>query len=546
MRTVVTCCLLLTAFLALYSSAIFAAEPPQTPEDRLLPGEASGFRASETVEAGENPSSEKPKITPEDIPAVLIRAIKFEGVDAPEKVADAARPFIARTLSLAVLESLTDALTDAYQHSNIALFTIVIPEQDFEDGVVRVLIAEGWIDGVTLTGEVEKRKHTLVTAVAERLAVENPLTRKTLERQLSLIRDIPGLKTDPSFVYGTQSGAVELELALDYQRPTVSAGFSNRSSRFIKDGQFTAEGKAYRLLRDGDLTSLKLAAAVNFEDSLYAALQHSTPVGSNGARADVSAAVLRSRPNGTVIEGDAQLYSAGISYPLIRSYRENLSVRAGFDVVNSDNAAFGATIATEQTRALGLSGVYSRAWKTRSLKLTALAKQGLSVLDADVSTLIGEHDYLKFRMDGSFVQKIGDDIRIKLNAAAQWTDDNLPANERFNIGGAQYGRAFSAGLINADRGFAVLIEPAWRPFAPGPFDKSEVFVFADYADTELFGRASGVDLNYNLGSYGGGVRAAYKDNGYLELELSHPYDQPVAGYDQDWRFSLTWRLNIRP
>jgi hemolysin activation/secretion protein len=530
----------------LLTPATGAGGQPEPIEDRLRPGEIGSpmpKTAPEELQSGGNVAV---SIKPDDMPTVLIRAIKFEGTDVPESVADATRAFIARTLSRAALEELAAAMTAAYERSNVALFTIVIPEQNFEDGAVRVLVAEGHVGGVSLIGEAEKRKHMAVIAYAERLTREKPLSRKTLERRLSLIRDIPGLETSPSFAYGAEPGGVELLLALDYQKSTVTGGFSNRSSRFVKDGQLNAEGKIYRLLRDGDFTSLKLAAAANFKDSRYAGLQHTTPVGSNGARADFGTAVLRSRPSGTVIEGDAQLYAAGVSYPVIRSYRQNLSVRAGLDVVNSDNAAFGALIATEQTRAIGLSSVYSHVWTSRSLKLTAKLKQGLSALDAEVSDLIGEPEYFKSRIDASLTQKLADDIRVTLNAAGQWTDDNLPANERFSIGGATFGRAFSAGLISADRGYAFLVEPAWRPLASGPFDKSELYAFADFADVETFARPGGSDRTYNLGSYGAGLRAAYKDNGYLELELAHPFIQPTESFDQDWRFSITWRLNIRP
>lgn len=544
MRTIWIWRVVMAALFSCCTPAISAESQPQPLEERLRPGEVSS--QTQPLDAPEQPGGVAVSIEAGETPSVLIRAIKFEGVDVPAVVADAARPFIARTASRAVLDELTAAMTAAYEQSNVALFTIVVPEQSFENGVIRVLVAEGHIESVALAGEIEGKSHKLVTAFAERLTAEKPTTRRTLERQLSLIRDIPGLKTTPSFSYGSQQGAVQLNLALDYQRPTFTAGFSNRSSRFVDDGQFTAQGKAYRLLRDGDFTSLQLAASVNFEDSLYAGLQHTTPLGDGGARADVGAAVLRSRPNGTVIEGDAQLYAAGVSYPVIRSYKENLSVRAGFDIVNSDNAAFGSLIATERTRAAGLSAVYSHSSESRSAKFTANVKRGLPVLNARVSDPIGEAEYFKARLDASIIQGVSDEIRITLNSAVQWAEENLPANERFSVGGAKFGRAFSNGLISANRGAAVLIEPAWRPVDGGDFARSELYAFADYAYVETFARAGGDSQYRDLGSYGGGMRIAYKDNGYLELEMAHPYDQPIAGFDQDWRFSASWRIDIRP
>ncbi|WP_411816580.1 ShlB/FhaC/HecB family hemolysin secretion/activation protein [Hyphococcus sp. DH-69] len=528
-------------FALLIGSAI-AAQTPLT-EERLRPGE---IRDTEVPEAVNEPSSNVTvSIEPKDLPPILIRGIKFEGTSVPANVADAARPFIARTITKDALNELAAALTAAYEQSPIALFTIVIPDQAFENGVVRVLVAEGHIENFSFSGETENRNHYLITAYAERLTAETPLSRATLERSLSLMSDIPGVAVKPTLSYGSAPGAVRLDLALDYKKPTVSFGFNNRTSRLIRDGQFTAQAKAYRLLRDGDVTSLNLAAAANFKDSRYAGISHSTPIGANGVRLDASAAILQSRPKDSVISGDAQLYSGGVTVPVIRSYKRNLSVRASLDAVNSDNAAFGSLIATERTRAARLAATLSLLSKKRIAKLSATASQGIDMMGAEVSPIIGDKTYTKLSGDIYVLQKIGSEGRLTFTGGGQWTDDNLPANERFSIGGARYGRAFSAGLINADRGFGLLLEPAWRPFN-GDFGKSELYAFIDYAHADVFARSATADQSYDLGSVGGGIRAAYKDKGFIELELAHPYDQPVPGFDQDWRFSVNWRLDIRP
>jgi hemolysin activation/secretion protein len=335
-------------------------------------------------------------------------------------------------------------------------------------------------------------------------------------------------------------------MKLDYKRPTVSFGFNNRTTRLVEDGRFTAVGKAYRLLRDGDMTTLRLGASVDFKDSLQAGLSHSTPVGRNGVRAEARATVLRSRPAGTDIEGDAELYSAALTAPLIRSFKRNMLLRASFDAVNSDNAAFGSLIATEETRALRLSLAFSDRPGRFSYRVKLEGAQGIDVAGANVTEQIGDENYFKLKGDVSLARRFGDDFYLRLKSAGQWTGDALPANERFSLGGPRFGRAFKNSLINADRGYAFLLEPAWRPIGGGDFSKSEIYAFADYAQADVFSRLSGANRTYDIGSYGAGLRAAFKDKGVLELEASHPYDQPVPGYGQDWRFSIGWRLDWRP
>ena len=523
------CALLLSLFLVVSLSSPAA----RGEEERLRPGDA------------EKPAQEV-RNDVRSIEPFLIRGVSFEGTDAPEAVADAARPFIGGTATNEVLSKMAADMSAAYKDAGIAFFTVIIPDQSFENGVIRVLVAEGRVANVNFSGETDGRNHYMVTAYAERLKRDTPTRQATLERTVSLTRDIPGLKIEPVIRYGAEPGTVDIDMKLDYQKPTLTVGFSNRTTRLVRDGQLSALGKAYRLLRDGDLTTMRLAASVNFKDSLQAGLSHSTPIGASGLRAEASATIVRSRPATTVIEGDAQIYSLALSMPVIRSYKRNLIARASLDAVNSDNAAFGSLIATEQTRTARVIASYSDNHDRTGLRLKGEVAQGFAALGADVSRAIGEEQYTKAEIEAGLTRRIGERGYLRLSGGGQWTDDLLPANERFSIGGAPWGRAFETALLNADRGFGISAENAWRPISGGDFSKSEIYIFADYASGDIFSRFTDASASFDLGSFGAGLRAAYEDKGVLELELARPLDQPVPGFDQDWRLSIGWRFEWRP
>src|SRR3546814_427015 len=105
-------------------------------------------------------------------------------------------PFIGRTLDKATIGEIASALSDTYGKGDVALYTIVVPQQNLSDGVLTLRVVEGYIDDVVITGDVKGRGLDLVRRYAARLAAEKPLRRPTLERYLSLIRDIPGLETE--------------------------------------------------------------------------------------------------------------------------------------------------------------------------------------------------------------------------------------------------------------------------------------------------------------------------------------------------------------
>lgn len=532
-------------FLALTGLSAAAAAQTSTPIDRdrvdrvpSPPDESPADRASVPsaavrVDAGS-----------EAAPA--IRNISFEGTDVPLVVAKAAEAFVGRPASKPNLEALAAALSDAYGKSPVALFTIAIPEQDLSAGDVRVLVAEGHLEAVVLSGEVEGKPLRLVKSYADRLTKERPTSRRTLERYLSLIQDIPGLKVKSQLQMGEGPGGVRLLLELDYQRPTLTFSFDNRTTRLVEDGQINATARAYRLLREGDETQLNATASVDFSDLLFVGLSHSTPLGTEGTRFHLNAGYLRTRPDGADQSGEARSAGLTLSHPLIRSYRRNLTLSVALDGLNSENAAFGSIISTERSRAARMAAAYAQVGERRTISAGLTLSKGLDMLGARVPDTVGEATFLKTNGRAAIDQAIGRRGVLRLRGSGQWTRDPLPAVERFAVGGAELGRAFEVGLISADRGLGGLAELAWRPLRSGRFATSEIYGFADAAEVRLLPRPGFDGMDFDLASAGAGIRVAWTDKAMVELEYAHVLDEPFPGYDEDWRLSISWRLNLRP
>jgi hemolysin activation/secretion protein len=486
------------------------------------------------------------RIEAADEAATPIRGIAFEGTPVPAVVAAAARPFVGRPASRANLQALVAAMTQAYGRSEVALFTIVVPRQDLTTGTVRVRVGEGHIEAVLISGEVENRHLGLVRAYADRLTHERPTRRATLERYLSLIQDIPGLTVHANLAMGEGPGGVRLLLALDYRRPTLAVSFDNRTTRLIRDGEFQAVARGYGLIREGDSTELTGAASVDFHDQIYFGLSHSTPLGTEGTRLGVNGGYLATHAEGTGISGEARTLGLSLTHPLIRGYRRNLTLSLALDGIDSDNAAFGSLIASEHSRALRAAEVFTNAGAHRVVTAIASASRGLGLFGADVPREVGDETFTKVNGRVSFDQSIGRRAALRLRAAGQWTGDPLPAVERFSVGGADFGRAFETGLINADRGYATLGELAWRPLAAGRFGASEIYGFGDWSEARLLPRAGFAGQDFDLASAGAGVRFAWTNRAMIELEYARTVDRPFPGYPSDWRVSIGWRVSIRP
>lgn len=532
--------------LALAGAASAAGAQTSTPIDRDRVDRAQPTAPVPTGETADTPSAAV-SVQAGDEAAPPIRTISFEGTDVPGIVAEAAMAFVGQPANRATLQALADAMSRAYGRSEVALFTIAVPEQDLSTGNVRVLVAEGHIEAVILTGEVEGRPNELVRRYAENLTRGRPTSRRTLERYISLIQDTPGLKVQSRLEMGEGPGGVRLILALDYRRPTIGFSFDNRTTRLVRDGQFQATARGYGLLREGDETQLAGLASVDFDEQLYVGGSHSTPIGREGTRLAASVGHLITRPRGSDVRGEATSFGLVLTHPLIRGYRRNLTLSLAFDGLDSENAAFGSIIATEQTRALRAAAGYAQTSERRALSAGLTVSRGLSVLGADVPAASGEATFFKINGRATFDQALGRRGVLRLRGSGQWTRDPLPAVERFSIGGAEFGRAFEIGILNADRGLAGLAELAWRPIRSGRFAASEIYGFGDYAAVRLVPRPgffTGAD--FDLASAGAGVRLAWTDRAMIELEYARSVDRPFAGYRSDWRFSVAWRVSLRP
>ncbi|MGN7931377.1 ShlB/FhaC/HecB family hemolysin secretion/activation protein [Sphingopyxis sp. 22461] len=544
MRPLRNACAAAAAGALLLPAAALAAQPAATPLDGRPP--LAPDRSRDPLPDPEANPLSLGKVELGARPDITIREIRFLGAGVPANVGRAAQRFVGKRASADNLAKLAAAMTRAYNRSSVALFTLVIPEQDLSGGVVTVASAEGYIGSVTLSGERESGPAPLVGRMARSLTGQRPLPRARFERALGNIADIPGLTVTPSLALGGAQGAVALDLAIDAKKPTIGLGFTTRTSQFVNDGIVEANARGTSLIRSGDETRLTGAAAVNLKSLLYMAASHSTPIGAGGTRAELSAAALRTRPKGLAIDGEAWSAGLGVTHPLIRATRRNLVAAARIDYLDSKNALFGSTIAAEKTWTAS-GGLAFRLSEERTVVGARLGgAKGLDFAGARVDPGVGEAGFLYADASIEANQAIGKALVVRAAATGRWTRDRLPAAQRFSVGGATFGRAFDDGLVNGDRGYATFGELALRPLRGGKLAKSEIYSFVDYADVTLLARTAIPRTNFRLGSWGGGVRLSYSENATIGFELADAWNQPVPGYDQDWRVALSWKLSLRP
>ncbi|MBL8770099.1 MAG: ShlB/FhaC/HecB family hemolysin secretion/activation protein [Phenylobacterium sp.] len=513
--------------LALAQTAPSRVVPPNRPDQTAPPRAPRG---------GTPPAPPAAAATPQVQP-FLLRSVAVAGSSLPPAQLEAGyRPFIGRTVGVAELQQIADAVAGVYGGSDIALYTILVPDQTFEGGRLELTAVEGYVEAVTIHGE-PGRARGLAQSYLRRLEGQRPLKRSTLQRSISLVRDIPGLTSDVQLQNGGQPGAVRVAATLDHRPVQFGLAVNNRGTAFLGRTQVQADVYFNSLLRPGDQTRLTYATPTRPRRFQFYALGHSQPLNADGATLQVNAIALRTRPKDTALLGHA--YSAGVqvTHPIIRSFDRDLSVGLGLDGVDSDNAFFGFTFSDDRTRALRLSLAYSRSTDRSLFGASGAVSRGIAGLGARATVPEASRlDFTKANGRLTFNRTLAQPITLRLTGAGQYTGDRLPASEQFALGGEEFGRAFEASFIAGDYGYGAVAELAWRPPAPVSLAGSEAYVYVDSGKVWYRGRFDLPTQSARLSSAGGGVRVVVASRAIVQLEATKALTNPIPALDRsDWR-----------
>jgi hemolysin activation/secretion protein len=493
-------------------------------------------RTTPRGEAAAPPAQQAAPNTPTVAP-FTVTAVRVEGASLPAaRIEAVTRRFVGQRVDGEGVNRIADAVAAAYDGGPIALYTVTVPEQDFAGGVLRLAAVEGHITETVIQGEVGNRDMSLVRAYAAKLTAETPLTRRTLQRYLQLIRDIPELNPDVQILPGDKLGEVRLQLTLHPRTFRFGVAVNNRGTALLGRTQVELDAYAYSLFRQGDQTRLTFAAPTKIERFQYYAASHRTPIGANGMTVQANVGYLRTKPAFADLNGHA--YSAGlqVSHPVVRSFSDAVYVTLGVDGLNSDNALFGQRLSQDRTRAVRLAASYSH--ETRDSFFAVSGSGSLGLGDAlggrTLNPMGSELDFAKFNAKAIYNTRLAKHFVVRGVVAGQVSGDRLPGSEQFALGGDEFGRGYEAALISGDKAVAGSLELALRPQSglPQVLNGSELYGFVDGGRVWYRARFGFPTDRLELASVGGGVRVAIKQKVEFQVEAARGLSNPVFFLDR--------------
>ncbi len=144
----------------LFAGASFTAALAQ--EGGVIIDQDRADRRPPSVDAPPAPARERGHVETPAAPFTpfVLQSIEVEGASLPPSAFDAAIASMrGDTIDAANLSQLADAISGVYAESDIALYTILVPPQDFANGHVRLQAIEGHVSNVALSGDTRRRHH---------------------------------------------------------------------------------------------------------------------------------------------------------------------------------------------------------------------------------------------------------------------------------------------------------------------------------------------------------------------------------------------------
>lgn len=496
------------------------------------------------------PKTVAPIEAPADVPraaapsAELFRLIGAEIVGStvytPERLGDFYEPYLGREISLVDVETIVNSITEQYRRDGYFLSRAIAPPQGAEFGVLRIQVVEGFIETVAIEGELPGRADLFETWKS-RITAERPLKLTTLERNLLLMADVPGLTVKPNVrAIDADTGAYRLDIRLEHAPVTGFVTLDNRGTTPVGPLQTYAGFNADSVL--GLLERTRLAVFTvppTPEELLYLEFQQTHFLNSFGTQGWFFAS--RSSVDSGLAGTDSKENShgtrllVGLSHPFVRTRESNLYVNLKFDVFDSDKNS-NTDVYDDKLRVLRGGAAYSvndgfggANW------LSFEISKGFDILHATdrdstlVSVTGGRADFHKATVDLTRLQKIVEDVQLQLSAVGQWSPFTLLSSEQFSVGGQRFGRAYDPADISGDQGYAGSAELQYNPPFKAPFLKSlQLYGFYDY------GAVWGTGFTREtMASAGGGIRFSLPRYLDAAIEVARPLTRSAAPGEDD-------------
>jgi hemolysin activation/secretion protein len=462
---------------------------------------------------------------------------------------------VGQKVPLQAVYDLAKKITAKYGDDGYALSRAVVPPQQFSPGgaVPCLQVVEGYIDRVEWPAAIA-RYRDFFTHYATKIPAERPVNVRTIERYMLLAGDLPGLKFSASLKPSPRgTGASILVVELKEKRFDVLGRIDNRGTEARGPVQYQISANLNNALRLHESFNLTFAAATEFKELQYYAAGYRQVLTAEGLWWFVNASHGPSRPGTAVLQSldyksITTIVESGAAVPIIRSREKNLTLTGlAFASESTSDMLDGALTTVDRLRGVRVKADADFADRLLGINQINLAiSQGFDGLGStgndnpNPSRAAGKVDFTKVEASVSRTQPLPARFSLFGSVYGQYAATPLLSPEQCGYGGRFYGRAYDPSELLGDHCVSAVGEIRYDiPGMPSYLSQLQLYGFGDWGKVWVREAAAGTPAEVAAASAGGGVRAAWLTNAYVDLTVA----KAVAGPRDDTRFffSVTGR-----
>lgn len=448
------------------------------------------------------------------------------------------KPYLGRDVGSEDLNALLRDIQAMYLALGVQSAVPVVPPQDLQTGVLKVLLVEGTLGEVRFKGS-DKPDATWLARWFD-LAPGEVIRPDPLTRRLELFNAASDYLAEGQYVAGQQFGQSDLEVtvsetpATQYwamtEWPGMGSGRTVGNSLIAGFRHYPVSAVGGRV--DGMVIAGPTAATVS--------LSGGVPIGQQGWRLGGSATASRSRTVFTsqeagkgdlLIEGSSSSFSVEMARHFYWGPGQIWRLSGALAHVQSTSHVEGVTLSDRSVQRITLAA--STDWvidpasgaERATLRGTLNGARGVTN-SYGYAEVFGSMAYRLRGVQGPV---------LRLNGQARWMGVRQPdASDSWIAGGSASVRGFDPGSVSGRSGQAFQAA-LYQPLLWNGVDAPEAFVFADYA------RAVRDDVTFRIGSVGVGLQFQINRQWAIETALTHQ-TQGAQGPRTRWltRASVTW------
>lgn len=532
------------------------------------------------------PGSQRPGAT--ETAAVLAqrlvpRSFVVEGVTAVpfDEVVALLEPLAGKETTVAGLAGEVNAITQLYQQRGFALSYALLQNQNFNDGIVKVTVVEGYVAQVVFTGDVGPVQERL-DRLAKKLTEERPLRRETLDGVLNLMRTTPGISIVPRLDWPRRAdGATAMVIEASREGITATATLSDMGT----GNQPLVGATLNSSTALGEKISVAASVPLEHEDVRYVRGAIELPLNDAGLSWEGEGYHYEARP---LEEGALtfqrriknQRLATGLRYDAAGPSGHFWQWRAGMQAMDSNERwqlrdILPGQLAIDQrtrSRAAYAEMTYSgngpwrsqhrftlgltKGWKGMGartdysfspLLAALLGPAATQNMYREVAAQAAELDYLNIKLNASETLPLAPRTQLRLGALLQYSSQRLPTTEQVSFGKWRYGMGYEQGAIGGDKGLGLEAELSHR-LQTGWSGLSDVipYIGVDYAAAWYNGLRGELIGRQAIASAWVGVRVTDQRRYLLNFNLARPLrDVNPTVAEDSWRFNASYSLFYR-